>query len=88
MPSKKTKKSGSSSQTTATVHQTRGHAAGKKRKEDDSLTARDIPQIVQAFVDSLRGSSSRNSGGGDNGITGADESPREPRTSDGTPTDG
>ena len=79
---------GRSSQTTKTVHCTRGHAAGKKRKEDDPLTAQDIPQIVQAVVDSLRDPSSHTSGGGNNGITGTDESPREPRTGGGTPTDG
>ena len=88
MPSKKTRKRGSSSQTTETVHRTRGYTAGKKRKEDDPLMAWDILQIVQAVLDSLRDSSSRNSSGGDNGITGADESPHKPCTSDGTPTDG
>ena len=34
-----------------------GRAVGKKRKKDDLLTARDIPQIVQAVVDSLHDSS-------------------------------
>ena len=49
--------------------------------------AHDIPQIVQAVVDSLR-DPSHTSGGGDNGITGIDESPREPCTGGRTPTDG
>ena len=88
MSSKKMRKRCHSSQTTETVHRTHGRTVGKKRKEDDPLTARDIPQIVQAVVDSLRESSSCTSGGGDNGITGADESPREPHTGGGIPIDG
>ena len=48
----------------------------------------DIPQIVQAVMDSLSDSASSTSNGGDNGITGIDESPREPRTGGRTPTDG
>ena len=102
MSSRKTRKRGHvSSQTTETVHCTRGCSAGKKRKEDDPLTARDIPQIVQAVVDTLH-SSSRTSGGGDNGDeprtsctlrdssrTDCDRDNREePQTSSGTPIDG
>ena len=102
MSSRKTRKRGrASSQTTETIQCTRGHSAGKKRKEDDPLMARDIPQIVQAVVDTLRGSS-RTSGGGDNGDeprtrctlrdssrTDCDGDNRdEPQTSSGTPIDG
>ena len=71
----KTRKRGRSSQTTETVHCTRRRAAGKNWKIDNPLTARDIPQVTQAVVDSLRDSSSR-----DSGITGADKSPCEPCT--------
>lgn len=71
MSGRKMRKRGwTSAQTTETVHQTRGHTAGKKRKEDDPLTALDVPQIVQAIVDSLHNYSSCTEGGGDNGITG------------------
>ena len=42
------------SQTIGMVNLTRGHIAGKKKKEDNPLVARDISQIVQAVVNLLQ----------------------------------
>ena len=62
------------SQTIGIVYLTREHTAGKKKKEDNPLVARDIPQIVQAVVDLLQHSPSHSSDNEDNGITQPDES--------------
>ena len=62
------------SQTIGMVNLTRGHIAGKKKKEDNPLEGRDISQIVQAVVNLLQNSPSHSSDNEHNGLTQADES--------------